>query len=139
MRVFLKRAGLEGQVTVDSAGTHDFHAGKLPDPRAIAAAQKRGYDLTAMRARQISKRDYDEFDLLLAMDLDNLEHLQSNCALTHLPKIRLLMNYAKKYKVPFVPDPYCRSDADFEAVLDYIEDACSGLISLLSQSREVAR
>lgn len=139
MRAFLEEAGLSDQVTVDSAGTHGYHAGKAPDQRAIAAAKRRGYDLTSLRARQISKQDLDDFDLVLAMDLNNLEFLQSMGEMSHLPKIRLLMNYARDSKVPIVPDPYYRSAADFEQVLDYIEDACKGLIRLLTQTKEVAR
>lgn len=139
MRKLLADAGLNAEVQVSSAGTHDYHVGRAPDPRAVAAARNRGYDLTPLRARQLSRQDFEEYDLLLAMDLNNLEFLQGMGDMAHLRKIRLLMNYARDSKVPVVPDPYPRTAADFEKVLDYIEDACRGLVRLLSQSSETVR
>lgn len=132
MRKFVEAAGMQHVVKVDSAGTHDYHVGKPPDPRAQAAARRRGYDLSGLRARQIAESDFRDFDLLLAMDFNNLALLQSMCPFQHRPKVGLLMSFARKWKTPYVPDPYSRRNADFDKVLDYIEDACGGLIETLS-------
>jgi protein-tyrosine phosphatase len=139
LRKMLEDAGLQNFVTVDSAGTHDYHVGKPPDPRAQAAARGRGYDLSALRARQVAESDFRDFDLLLAMDFNNLALLQSMCPFQHRPKIGLLMSYARKSKTPYVPDPYSRGAADFDKVLDYIEDACGGLTQALSLCKEAMR
>jgi protein-tyrosine phosphatase len=134
MRKLIDDTGMQNRVTVDSAGTHDYHVGDPPDRRAQEAARRRGYDLSSLRARQIAETDFREFDFLLAMDSNNLALLQSMCPFQYRPKVGLLMNYARISKVRFVPDPYSRGNADFERVLDYIEDACSGLVMALAFS-----
>jgi protein-tyrosine phosphatase len=138
-RALIGEAGLQDWVAVDSAGTHDYHAGDPPDPRAQAAARRRGYDLSPLRARQIAEADFRNFDLLLAMDANNLALIESMCPFQHRSKLGLLMSYARKTKTPFVPDPYCRGAADFDKVLDYLEDACTGLVDTLSVSRAAMR
>jgi protein-tyrosine phosphatase len=130
-RKFLEQAGLQDLIAVDSAGTHDYHAGEPPDPRAIDAARRRGYDLSGLRARQITEADFRERDLLLAMDGNNLALIESMCPFQHRSKLGLLMSYARNARAPFVPDPYCRGASDFDTVLDYIEDACAGLLEQL--------
>ncbi|MEN3292466.1 MAG: low molecular weight protein-tyrosine phosphatase [Burkholderiales bacterium] len=138
-RKLIEEAGLQDLVRVDSAGTHDYHEGEPPDPRAQAAALRRGYDLSSLRARQIAEADFRDFDLLLAMDANNLALIESMCPFQHRSKLGLLMSYAPKAKSPFVPDPYCRGAADFDKVLDCIEDACTGLVDTLSVSRAALR
>lgn len=138
-RKFIEEAGLQDCVSVDSAGTHDYHAGAPPDPRAQAAAWRRGYDLSGLRARQITEADFRDHDLLLAMDANNLALIESMCPFQHRSKLGLLMSYARRAKSPFVPDPYCRGMADFDKVLDYIEDACLGLVDALSVHRAAVR
>lgn len=132
MRKFIADARLHNRITVDSAGTHDYHIGECPDRRAQAVASQRGYDLSSLRARQITEADFHDFDLLLAMDANNLALLQSMCPLEHRSKVGLFMDFARRSKSRFVPDPYGRGAADFERVLDYIEDACGGLVEALS-------
>jgi protein-tyrosine phosphatase len=131
MRKMVQDAGLENWISVDSAGTHDYKVGEPPDPQAQAAARMRGYDLSCLRGRQIVEDDFRDFDLLLAMDFNNLSLLQSMCPFQYRSKVGLLMSYARKKKVRYVPDPYCRGSADFETVLDYVEDACRGLLDTL--------
>lgn len=128
MRTLVEQAGLEGQILVDSAGTHDYHLGAPPDPRAQAAAKRRGYDLSGLRARQVTPADFETFDLLLAMDFSNLAFLQDMCPEPHRAKLGLLMPYATNRFAVVVHDPYCRKPKDFEYALDYIEDACRGLL-----------
>ncbi len=134
MRKRLAAAGLQHVVLVDSAGTHDYHVGQPPDPRAQAAAQRRGYDLSLLRARQVAPGDFQSFDLVLAMDFNNLEVLQAMCPPEQRRKLGLLMAYAVRRNATIVHDPYYRGAKDFDLVLDYIEDACAGLIQSIVHS-----
>lgn len=131
MRRFVEEAGLQSRILVNSAGTHGYHVGEPPDPRAQQAAKRRGYDLSALRARKIALTDFEIFDLLLAMDFNNLDRLQTMCPAAYEPKLGMLMEYAREFRVPIVPDPFYRGSTDFERVLDYIEDACNGLMHVL--------
>lgn len=135
LRKLINEAGLHDLIAVDSAGTHDYHVGAPPDPRAQNAARNRGYDLSALRARQIVPADFDTFDMLLAMDFNNLAWLQNQCPEPLHTKLGLLMPYAKKRRAAIVHDPYYRSAKDFELVLDYIEDACNGLVLKLGNQK----
>ncbi len=121
---------------VDSAGTHDYHVGKAPDPRSVSAARRRGFDLTLLRARQVEDADFERFDYILAMDQDNRAELRERCP-THLRgRIRLFMEFAERPDLSEVPDPYYGGPAGFEQVLDLIEEASHGLLThLLSQAR----
>jgi len=128
LRHKLREAGLDQRVLVQSAGTHDYHAGEPPDRRAAAHALQRGYDLSAQRARQVAPEDFAAFDLILAMDHDNLERLQARCPPEHRAKLRRLTEFARHHRSPVVPDPYDGGAAGFERVPDLIEDACDGLV-----------
>jgi protein-tyrosine phosphatase len=110
-------------VQVESAGTHGYHVGDPPDARAQKHARGRGYDLSAQRARQLRRRDFEEFDLLVAMDRGHLEIMQSHCPPQHQGKLRMLVNGHD------VPDPYYGGPEGFEQVLDMVEAACLGLLS----------
>lgn len=135
MRAIIHEAGLHDKIIVDSAGTHDYHVGKPPDPRTLAAGRKRGYDLSRLRARTVLPEDFEAFDLLLAMDFNNLEVLQKMCPPDYQAKLGLLMVYAENRAASIVHDPYYRSAKDFDLVLDNIEDACRGLMRSLVESR----
>lgn len=131
MRKMVAQADLQHRVVIDSAGTHDYHVGEAPDPRAQAAAKKRGYDLSMLRARQVQPSDFVEFDLLIAMDFNNLAALQDVCPPAMRGKVSMLMPFATNRRSSIVHDPYYRSAKDFELVLDCIEDACEGLLQLI--------
>lgn len=132
LRKLASKQGLtEAQLDVDSAGTHDYHVGKPPFPGAVAAAKRRGYDLTQMVARQVRSNDFDHFDHILAMDLGNLKHLQRIAPTRAKPKIELLLEYGDAYHGKEVPDPYGGEAKDFELALDMIEDGCRGIATLL--------
>ncbi len=107
---------------VESAGTHDYHAGEPPDERARHHAMRRGYDLSAQRARHLRGRDFAEFDLVVAMDRGHLRILASRCPDEHREKLRLLIAGQD------VPDPYYGGPEGFERVLDLVEAACGALI-----------
>lgn len=122
------RAGLSDQVHVDSAGTHSYHVGATPDARSQEHALKRGYDLSGQRARQLRAADFDDFDLVLAMDWDNLALAQTMCPPQHEHKLRRLADFFQRHDSPVVPDPYLGGTQGFEDVLDLVEDGCEGLL-----------
>jgi len=129
-RHMIKQAGLSDVVTVQSAGTHAFHVGEAPDKRAIACTAKRGYDISEQRGTHVSIADFDEYDMVLAMDWDNLSALQQQAPKRTHHKIQLLMRFATEHETATIPDPYYGSAQSFEQVLDCIEDACNGLIEV---------
>lgn len=121
-RHLVEKAGLQERIQIDSAGTHDYHVGEPPDERAQHHARRRGYDLSAQRARQLRKRDFEEFDVIVAMDRGHLEILEAHCPPQHQPKLRMLVRGHD------VPDPYYGGPEGFEQVLDMVEAACLGLL-----------
>jgi len=129
-RHMIRVAGLDDVVKVASAGTHDFHDGESPDKRALHALQKRGYSGAEIRARKVTERDFEEFDLILAMDWDNLSLLQQSAPKRFHHKLQLMMRFASEHETATVPDPYHGSAQNFEQVLDFIEDACGGLLEV---------
>lgn len=131
LRTKVREAGLEKHVKVDSAGTHGFHAGEAPDARATRAAKKRGYELSNLIARQVTKEDFVHYDLILAMDWDNHALLQQLAPRQFHHKIKLLMSFATEHESAVVPDPYYGGADGFEVVLDYVEDACINLVDFV--------
>lgn len=127
-RRMLKERAPDIAVEIDSAGTHDYHVGSPPDRRAIEAARRRGIDLTALRARQISAEDFSRFDLILAMDDQNLDELKRRAPREYHDRIRLLMEFAAEAPLRHVPDPYYGGPHGFEQVLDLLEEAAEGLL-----------
>lgn len=126
-------AGLAHRIEVDSAGTHGYHVGEAPDPRTRKAAEKRGYDLSSLRARQLQRPDFETFDLLLAMDHGHLAHMRRMCPPGSVQRVGLFMTYARNFALDEVPDPYYGGERGFEAVLDYCEDAVAGLLASLRE------
>jgi protein-tyrosine phosphatase len=124
---------LEYFIKVDSAGTHGYHIGEPPDPRTREAAMKRGIDLSGLRARKVVPEDFERFDLLLAMDHDNLALLKRGARPEHHAKLGLFMSYASRFDTDEVPDPYYGGERGFELVLDMAEDAARGLIEALQR------
>jgi len=122
------KAGLSRQVVIDSAGTHDYHLGNPPDERAQQAAQRRGYDMSSLRARQVSASDFAEFDYVLAMDEHNYHLLKAACPPQHMDKLLFLMDFSSRSGCRNVPDPYYGGPQGFEHVLDLVEDAAQGLL-----------
>lgn len=127
------RAGLAESVRIDSAGTHGSHRGEPPDARAQAHARRRGYALADLRSRQITDGDFYRFDLLLAMDDDNLSELHRRCPPGQQYRLRRLTEFCLRNDSPVVPDPYYGSAQGFEHVLDLLENACDGLLAHVQQ------
>jgi len=127
----VKAASLQDFVVCDSAGTHDFHVGEAPDQRAVNAASKRGYELSGSVARKIQLSDFSEYDYILAMDWENLALLQRMCPRGLQHKLQLLMRFATEFEAATINDPYHGGPQGFEQALDYIEDACNGLMEVV--------
>ncbi len=121
------------RIEADSAGTHAYHAGSPPDRRSSAAARARGIDMTGLRARQVMPADFDRFDLLLAMDEDNFQHLLEIAPPARRDRVRLLLDFAPELGRREVPDPYYGGPGGFEEVLDLVEAAACGLLAALNR------
>jgi len=132
-RKFVADAGMSEAIIADSAGTHDYHVGEPPDPRAQDAASQRGYDLSALRARRVERGDFERFDLIVAMDRGHQRALSRFAPPATAGKIRLMMSFASSRGQEDVPDPYYGGPEDFESVLDLLEDAVRGLLDSLGR------
>ncbi len=138
MEKVLEEEGLADRVEVDSAGTHAFHVGEPPDPRAQEAAARRGVDLSGQRARRVTAVDFARYDYILAMDRENLAALEAACPPEHVGKLRLLMEFAPDLGFDEVPDPYYGGPAGFDRVLDLLEAAVRGLVEHLRRLHAAA-
>lgn len=127
-RHLIEKRGLQDQITIDSAGTGDWHIGKGADARAIQAALSRGYDLSSLRARQAIAEDFHQFDYILAMDNANLRDLRQLAPRDYHGHLGLFLDFARGRDYSEVPDPYYGDGEGFELVLDLIEDASEGLL-----------
>lgn len=127
----VRQAGLESVVGVGSAGTHAFHQGEPADLRAQMAMSRRGYDIADLRARQITMEDFENYDMILVMDWENLSLLQNQAPKRFHHKLQMLMRFAGDHESATVPDPYQGGSQAFEQALDYVEDACSGLLEIV--------
>lgn len=126
-RHLVEKEGLSDRISIDSAGTGEWHVGAPPDSRACKAAASRGYDLTKLRARLVTPKDFETFDYVLAMDDENVHALQRIAARALRHKIRLFTEFGSK-RASHVPDPYAGGPKGFELVLDLVEDAAQGLL-----------
>jgi protein-tyrosine phosphatase len=118
---------------IDSAGTADYHIGAPPDARSQRAALKRGIDISGLKARQVAVDDFARFDLILAMDGENLRELQAMRPRNSRASLKLFLEYAPDLAQQDVPDPYYRDAAAFEEVLDLTSAASRGLLAALQE------
>lgn len=132
-RHYVESAGMSGQISIDSAGTHDYHVGDKPDARAQRAAQQRGYDMSKLRGRQVGEEDFRRFDYVLAMDTANLAILHGITPPDSSTQPQLFLDYARHHSEREVPDPYYGGADGFERVLDMVEDAAQGLLEEIRQ------
>ncbi len=128
---------LRENIIVNSAGTHSFHEGKKADERARKIAFKRGYDLTYHLAKSVKLTDFNDYDLVLAMDWDNLALLQRMAPRGTSHKLHLLMRYATSTEAATIPDPYDGGSKGFDLALNYIEDACEGLVETICRKASI--
>lgn len=127
----IKARGLEARFAHDSAGTHGYHTGDHPDPRTVAAARKRGVEMGHLVARRVIAQDYDEFDLILAMDAGHLRLLEQGKPKGSKAELALYLPYVGITHTTDVPDPYYEGPKLFEQVLDLTEEATDLLIEKL--------
>jgi len=133
MKLKVKELGLESFFFIDSAGTYGYHEGELPDNRMRTHASRRGYRLTS-RSRPVQYNDFEQFDLIIGMDDNNIFHLKRKAPnLEAQQKIRLMTDFCRVHKADCIPDPYYGGASGFELVLDLLEDACDGLIDELKR------
>lgn len=137
-RKLLEERAPELEVLVDSAGTHAYHVGEPPDPRAQRAALRRGVDLSAQRARRVTEQDFEHFELVLAMDEQNREALLEICPSERRDRVRLLLDFAPQVGRSEVPDPYYGGSNGFEHVLDLVEEAAVGVLEHLRRTKPPA-
>ena len=134
-RKLVADAGLAHAIESESAGTSDYHAGEPPDSRAMAAARKRGVDLSAMRARMMEPGDLETFDIVLTMD--KMVHRSVASLRRAYPQgkaeIRLFLEHAPHLGASEVPDPYLGGHEGFEHVLDLVEEASKGLLAHINE------
>jgi len=130
-RHLLKKEAPGLKVEVDSAGTADYHVGAPPDLRSQRAAMRRGIDIANLSARQVGPDDFTRFDLILAMDRNNLRDLKAMQPKNSPARLQLFLEYAPQPARLDVPDPYYGNAAGFEEVLDLCTAASRGLIAAL--------
>jgi len=138
LRALAAREAPELLLEVDSAGTAGYHVGEPPDPRTRQAATRRGYDLSTLRARVVEPADFERFDLILAMDRENLRVLRRRAPAHVHERVRLFLEFAPEAGPEDVPDPYYGGPNGFEEVLDLVETATRGLLAHLRQRARAA-
>jgi protein-tyrosine phosphatase len=138
LRTRATRAGVHDRILVASAGTGDWHVGMPPDRRAIAHAAKRGYDLSALRARQVLAEDFERFDWILAMDQSVLRELTALKPALFAGRLGRFLDFAPHTGLRDVPDPYYGGAGHFERVLDLVEHASDGLLAHLFEPQRAA-
>jgi len=133
-QAMVEEQGLADKIQVDSAGTAAYHVGNPPDARSSAAALRRGYDLSPLRARQAITSDFFQFDYILAMDGSNLANLRALQPQNFSGYLGLFLDFTSMSESE-VPDPYYGGDSGFEHVLDLIESASEGLLEQIKREQ----
>lgn len=123
LRHLAEKRGLAERVEIHSAGTHDYHVGEGPDPRTVKHARRRGYDLAALRASQVSAEDFERYDYILAMDRGHLRILRSLAPQRAKARLGMFLEASARWTGEDVPDPYYGGVEGFEQVLDMVEEA----------------
>lgn len=134
MRQVVRKAGLESEFVLDSAGISNYHQGDLPDPRMRLHAARRGYELTH-RSRPVTYQDFFDFDMIIGMDENNMDALRDRApGVEEERKLFRMTDFCRNHPgADHVPDPYYGGDQGFERVLDLLEDACAGLLEYLQR------
>lgn len=134
----VRREGLEGEIFVDSAGTHSYHVGRAPDPRAQESARRRGLDLGSQRARRIQPEDCEEFDYVVTMDEENYRAVEALCR-GGGAEVRPFLDFAAARVGTEVPDPFYGGPEGFEHVVDLVEEASEGLLEEIKKKHLAGR
>ena len=126
-------AGLD--IAIDSAGTGSWHIGKGPDPRSCTEAQRHGIDISAYRARQVTAKDFNRFDRIVALDADNLANLRRIAPGEHKARLSLLLDHVPGLEGQDVDDPYFGGPEGFETTWQQVSEAARNLVTELSKTR----
>jgi len=124
----VKALGLESHFRIDSAGTHGYHIGNPPDSRSIETAHRRGVPMDDLRARKVEREDFEEFDLILAMDGGHYEILSALAPAKSRAKLAYFLNHTGE-RGDDVPDPYYGLSSGFEGVFDMVDEACERILA----------
>jgi protein-tyrosine phosphatase len=124
----LEQSPIAGQVTVDSAGTHGYHVGQSPDDRAADTAKQFGVDISRLRSRKVTLEDFEHFDLIVAMDRDNLADLRAMQPEHSSARLVLMMDYHPDRYPGEVPDPYYGGMGGFRYMCQLLDAATRGLL-----------
>lgn len=133
----IRDAGLAHAISVDSCGTAAFNVGKPPDPRAVAAAARSGYDISGQIARQIHDDDYASADYIIAMDRINLTNVQAWAPKDYQGELRLFLEYCPGGGNRQIPDPYYEDADRFDGVINMLEKAADGLLAYIQQKHQL--
>jgi len=136
-RSLARRTWPDLAVEADSAGTHGYHAGRPPDERALRVARAHGIDMSAQRARQLLVADFDRFDRILVMDLENKKAALALAPRRLRRRVQLLLEYAPHLASREIPDPYYGDIADFERVFELSAQAAQGLLQSLADQAKL--
>ena len=128
-RSIVSKQNLSGRFEIDSAGTHAYHIGNLPDSRSQQTAREYGIDLSNQRARKVHESDFYYYDHIIAMDKDNIEILKSICPTDSQSQIKLLLDYLPNTGFQSVPDPYF--EGKFDEVFEMVYEACTSFLKSL--------
>jgi len=132
-RHLVEERGAADGFEIDSAGTGAWHVGEPPDARAASTALLRGVDISGLSARKVTAQDFERFDYILAMDMENHMNLMRMAPAAHKRKVKLFLEYAPDQPEQEVPDPYYGGQNGFEHVLDLVESASHGLLAQLER------
>ena len=140
MQRLVDERGLTDRFYIDSAGIGAWHIGDLPDKRMRVHARPRGYELTH-RARQVQSGDFEDFDLIVGMDVGNVDDLRYKAAtIEQQDKVVMMGEYIRQYpNYDYVPDPYYEGSEGFELVLDLLEDACDNLLNRIIKQNNISQ
>ncbi len=137
-RTLARRAGLEQVFTIASAGTTGAHAGETPTPAAVAAAARRGYDISGQRSRAVTKDDIARADYVLAMDRSHMADLRWMAPRDRIDRLHMFTKFGPLPGIVDVRDPYGGTQQDYERALDLIEAGCIGLLTALTPEAKTA-
>jgi protein-tyrosine phosphatase len=125
----LEQSDLKSMIHTDSAGTHGYHVGHLPDARAVATAAEFGVDISQLRARKVTPDDFHRYDLIVAMDHDNLENLKRMQPPGARAELKMMLDYHPDEHLKEVPDPYYGGMDGFQYMCELLETATNSLLT----------
>lgn len=129
------KSKVSSDITVDSAGTGDWHIGQQPDPRSVAIARENSLDITDQRGRQFSAADFENFDRIYAMDNSNYENIIAQARSDEdIKKVSLILNEIFPGEDHDVPDPYFGGESGFKNVFDMLNEACDVIVEKINNN-----